>query len=74
MKRDRLNEFDYMINGEACINSRSFKLTEGSMPLNDFMWDASNVLDGERSISMLHLKYVDYVDLINQNFRPFKKL
>lgn len=74
MKRDMLNDMDYMMNGEAGLNKRSFKLIEGSVPLNEFMWTASKLdIDGG-SISMLHLKYVDYIDLINQNIKPFKKL
>lgn len=69
-----LNDMDYMMNEDASMNKRSFKLIEGSTPLNEFMWKSSNLdLDG-RMISMLHLKYVDYIDLINQNIKPFKKL
>lgn len=74
MKRDMLNDMDFMIYGESGLNKRSFKIIEGTTPLNEFMWKASNMdLDG-RSISMLHLKYADYIDFINQSIKPFKKL
>lgn len=55
-----------------CLNFRSNKLTKSSVPMNDFYWWKSIVID-DKAINMRNLEYVEYQDNIINYIKPFKK-
>lgn len=45
---------------------------DGGMPLNELYWNWLECVD-DKCVNMLSLKYIEYVETINESIRPFKK-
>ena len=75
MSRKDLCGLQYLIRDDGY---KAFKgpytrmLHDGRMPLNEIYWSWMKSVD-DKCINMINLRYIAYVDLINENVRPFKK-
>lgn len=77
-KRGGLNRYHYKLYGECVYNPISFEVElihDQFVPINDITFKGGDDEDFTRKIfiSMLDLRYGSYTEIINQNFRPFKK-
>jgi hypothetical protein len=45
---------------------------DGAMPLNEVYWTFNKNID-DKCINMIGLRYIEYVEIINESVRPFTK-
>lgn len=74
MNKPLLNEQDKVLGGLYCdrLNRRSHKVVDGTYTPNNIYWLKLPFGLGGRGISMVNLRYVDYVDTYFY-IKPFKK-
>jgi hypothetical protein len=75
MSRKDLSTRQYLIKQDGARGLISYNgrmIHDGGMPLNEIYWNWMKSVD-DKCINMIKLRYIEYVELINTNIRPFKK-